>query len=238
MTEQPPKYAPESPDNDFDYWLVRLNFETCAHFIRGGNVLELGCFAGFSTSLLHGIVQKLTVVDLSEENLELTRGRLGDAAATVRLVHAAWEDFTPSEQYSDIVMWRGLEHVVDPVSLLRQMRGWLEPEGRVHIVVPNALSLHRRVGVAMGLLNEVHELNERDHEVGHQRVYDRALLIRHLNEAGIQPIHWQGMYLKPLSNSQMLNWPEPLIRAFYEVGRELPDYCAEVYVCGRNVQGT
>lgn len=231
MNEAAPKYAPESPENDFDYWLVRFNMEVAGDLIIGTNVLELGCFAGFSTSLLLERAQRLTVVDLSQENVDLTRKKLAAASDRMTLVCSAWEKFEPKEKFSDAVMWRGLEHVVEPVPLLRRIGTWLAPGGRLHIVVPNAQSLHRRVGLAMGLLGDVHELNDRDREVGHQRVYDRALLTRHLETAGFHLRRWEGVYLKPLSNSQMQGWDEPLIRAFFKVGRELPDYCAELYVC-------
>ncbi|MEW5875110.1 MAG: methyltransferase domain-containing protein [Candidatus Zixiibacteriota bacterium] len=231
MSQATPKYAPESPENDFDYWLVRFNMEVSQDLILGTNVLELGCFAGFSTSLLLARSQKLTVVDLSQENIDLTRRKMADHSDRVTLICSAWEKFEPRETFSDAVMWRGLEHVVDPVPLLRRIGSWLSPGGRLHIVVPNAQSLHRRVGVAMGMMSDVHELNARDHEVGHQRVYDRALLTRHLADAGLRVHRWDGVYLKPLSNGQMQKWDESLIRAFFKVGRELPDYCAEIYIC-------
>ena len=205
--------------------------EIVSHFIRGRRILELGCFAGLSTLLLLDHCDDLTVVDLSDENIALTRQRLDEAGRTASLICDRWENFAPSGSFSDIMMWRGLEHVVDPVALLGQIRGWLEPAGRLHIVVPNAMSLHRRIGVQMGMLADVHDLNERDHAAGHQRVYDRPLLTRHLKEAGFTVTHWEGIFLKPLSNDQMKSWPEPLIRALYAVGREIPDYCAELYMC-------
>lgn len=228
-----PKFAPDDPAHDFDYWFVRLNMEIVGNFIQGRRILELGCFAGLSTLLLLDHCEDMTVVDLSEENISLTRQRLKDAGREANLICDRWENFKPTGQFSDIMMWRGLEHVVDPVTLLKQIRGWLEPRGRLHIVVPNALSLHRRIGVQMGMLSDVHDLNERDHAAGHQRVYDRSLLTRHLNEAGYDVAHWEGIFLKPLSNDQMKAWGEPLIRALYAVGREIPDYCAELYICAQ-----
>ena len=59
--------------------------------------------------------------------------------------------------------------MAEPVQLLRWVRTWLQPTGRLHVVVPNADSLHRRVGVAMGALGRVDELSERDRRFGQLR---------------------------------------------------------------------
>ena len=111
-----PKFAPDDPAHDFDYWFVRLNMEIVSHFIRGRRILELGCFAGLSTLLLLDHCDDLTVVDLSDENIALTRQRLDEAGRTASLICDRWENFAPSGSFSDIMMWRGLEHVVvDPL---------------------------------------------------------------------------------------------------------------------------
>jgi hypothetical protein len=82
----------------------------------------------------------------------------------------------------------------------------------------------------MGRLRDMHDLHEGDRRVGHRRVYDRDLLFQQLREAGLTVQHWEGIMLKPLSNAQMMTWSEELIRAFQQAGRELPDYCGEIYV--------
>jgi 2-polyprenyl-3-methyl-5-hydroxy-6-metoxy-1,4-benzoquinol methylase len=141
-----------------------------------------------------------------------------------------FEEFEPPRRFHGIVMARALEHLEEPVALLTKMRNWLEPGGRLHVVVPNATSLHRRVGVAMGLLDRPDALSERDVKYGHRRVYDAKLLREHLTLAGWTVERLTGIFLKPLSNAQMAAFAPDLLEAFFEVGHELPDYCAELYV--------
>src|SRR5262249_5026143 len=147
--------------------------------------------------------------------------------------HALFEDFAPPRRFDDIVMARALEHLDDPVGLLRTMRAWLEPGGRLHLVVPNAQSLHRRLGVHMGMLDRPGGLGGRDHKYGPRRVYDDDLLRCHVREAGWRVEQLTGVFLKPLSNAQMTAFAPELLDALFEVGRELPRYCAELYAVAR-----
>ena len=55
-----------------------------------------------------------------------------------------------------------LKHLDDPSTILNRARGWLKPTGFLIATTPNARSLHRRVGVYMGLLNGLNDLSETD----------------------------------------------------------------------------
>lgn len=225
------RYDPSSPGNTFDYWFVRLGFEAIKNFLKGDQVLEMGCATGLMTSLLVDVVRNLTVVEGSLQNIRKAQLRVGEREIKVQWFHSLWEDFEPPNTFSDIILAGALEHVENPILILRRARSWLKPEGRIHIIVPNAKSLHRRVGVYMGILQSIYDFSESDKLLEHQRIYDKELLFKHLHESGFTVLHWQGILLKPLSNAQMQGWSELLIRALYQVGLELPDYCGEIYVC-------
>ena len=61
--------------------------------------------------------------------------------------------------------------MADPVGVMRRIASWLLPGGRLHVVVPNSASLHRLLGVEMGILSAPDDLSERDKAYGHRRVY-------------------------------------------------------------------
>ena len=69
-----------------------------------------------------------------------------------------FEDFRPAEAFDVVVMEHVLEHVEDPVGILKLAKPWLAPGGQVVIGVPNAHSFHRLAAVKMGLLKDVYEL--------------------------------------------------------------------------------
>ena len=219
-------YDPSNPAEQFDYWLKRLQASTVKPWLVGRRALELGCATGELSTLLVDAVDSYTIVEGSEVNIEIARQRLPE----VEFVHSMWEDFSTEERFSDIVLFNALEHIDDPVGLLRQCRPWLGEGGRVHVVVPNGLSLHRLVGTEMGMQPNPLFVTDGDTAQGHVRNYTLDLLMEHLREAGLHSVHSQGIFLKVLSNRQMLDWDWELIRAMHAVAARLPEHAAELFV--------
>lgn len=218
-------YDPSDPTTEFDWFTKRLHVEVMEPWLRGGRVLEMGCATGELTSLLAPLAEDYHVVEGSARYAAVTAARVPDA--TVH--HALWEAWQPDGLFTDVVCVCALEHVEDPVGVIARVTRWLVPGGRLHVVVPNADSLHRHVGVAMGLLDERTSLSESDARIGHRRVYDVDTLRADLVAAGYVVRHWQGVFLKVLSNAQMLGWDWSLVRALHEVGQRFPAHCAELY---------
>jgi 2-polyprenyl-3-methyl-5-hydroxy-6-metoxy-1,4-benzoquinol methylase len=141
------------------------------------------------------------------------------------------ENFTIEKRFDNIILSHILEHLNDPIMVLKRIKKLLHPQGRLFIVVPNALSLHRQVGVAMGLLNKVTTLNDADRSVDHKRVYTPTLLKRHCKSAGLLIEKFGGIFLKLLSNDQIqTQWSPELIQGCFELGKRYPNLCSEIFV--------
>jgi trans-aconitate methyltransferase len=222
-------YDPSDSAKEFDFHTKKLHLEVMSPFIRGRHMLEMGCATGELTSLLFSSAERYDVVEGSSKNIEITRRRVPKARYFCEL----WEEFKPADRYSDVVVNCALEHVEDPVGTLARATQWLEAEGVIHVVVPNADSLHRLVGVEMGIIDSRTELSASDVRIGHRRVYDLDHLLRDIRAAGLEPVHWQGIFLKVVSNQQMLAWDPALIHALHRVGQRFPSFCAELYVVAR-----
>lgn len=226
-------YDPTSPEKDFDYWLLQFDFETLSKYLIGEKVIELGCGRGILTEKLVKVCRELIIVEGSEINIKYVKEKL-KKYSNIKFYHSLWENFKYSNKdISDVVFFSGLEHIDKDTTLrvLNKIKNWTTPYGRLHIVVPNAYSLHRRIAYYMGIIKDVHEFSERDKLLGHKRVYDRETLFDELRSCGYKILHWEGIFLKPFPNSMMINLNEKIIRGLYEVGKELPDYCAHIYVC-------
>jgi phosphoglycolate phosphatase-like HAD superfamily hydrolase len=198
---------------------------------RGGSLLDVGGNDGLLAGHLLGHFDRVTILDGSSEYLARARARLG-AAATYE--HGLVEEHAPSDRYDCILASGLLEHVRDPVAVLRRMREWLAADGKLVVLVPNAGSLHRRIGVVLGMLDHPKELQPHDFAVGHRRYYDGPDLERDVRAAGLVVRDRGGVVLKPLHNAAMERWPAGLVEDLYDLGRVLPDACAEiVLVCDR-----
>ena len=78
-------------------------------------------------------------------------------------------DDIPNLKYYDAVMLSGvLEHVSNDIEIVSN----LAEIKYIFVTVPNANSLHRHIGVDMGILKNLHELSHQDYSVGHKRCYD------------------------------------------------------------------
>ncbi len=225
-------YDPSNPHEHFDFWLKRLEAETVADRIRGTHAIELGCATGESTALLAPLFDKYSVVEGSAHNIEIARQR----CPWVEFEHALWEEFQPKDrQFSDAILFGALEHAESPVDVMMLAASWLAPGGLIHIMVPNGLSLHRLVGVEMGLQPDPLRLTEADLAQGHMRNYTLDGILADVRSAGLHVVDWKGIFLKVLANRQMLSWEWPLIHALHAVAQRLPEHAAELYVCASPV---
>ena len=210
---------------DFDKVLVHLRYKTIKKFFRGSSCLELGSAAGEMTQYLVKNFDQLTVVEGSSALLQ----QVPDYP-NIAKINSLFEDYLPKEKFDTIVMEHILEHVDDPIILLKRVKNWVKEDGVILIGVPNADSIHRLAAVKMGLLQQKTSLNDRDRQVGHQRVYTQSALFADIHKAGLQVIENGGVFFKPLSNGQIdQHWTPQMIEGFYLMGFDFPEHCAELF---------
>jgi 2-polyprenyl-3-methyl-5-hydroxy-6-metoxy-1,4-benzoquinol methylase len=213
---------------DFDRCSIEFERELIAEAARGLDLLEVGCGWGDMTEYFASRFRRIAALDGSLDCVCRTRQRCR-LSPHVEVHHTLIEEFRTEERFEDVVMVRVLEHLEDPVGTLARLASFLKPGGQLHLIVPNARSLHRRIGKAMGLLRELNDFSPRDIQYGHQRVYDSELLTQHLEAAGLRVAQAQGVLIKSLSNAQMQSWDPAVIRALFAVGKEEPGLCNELY---------
>lgn len=125
-------------------WAYRLwlkwDGDISFHLRRGqGRLLDLGCNEGRGLNLYaaNGFIA---------EGLEINEKAAALAGQRGFRVHTGTlEEFMPPEPYEVVVLSNVLEHALDPVGMLAQVRRLLRPGGEVWISCPNADSLWRRV---------------------------------------------------------------------------------------------
>lgn len=135
----------------------------------------------------------------------------------------------------DLVVCSSLLHEVpDDLALLGAARALLgDGGGLLHVNVPNAGSLHRRLAREMELIGDVHDLSARNRDLGQHRVYDIESLETVLTAAGFASRDRGGYFLKPFTNDQMqgIEFLGPaMLDGLWRLGRALPELASEIFV--------
>lgn len=102
-----------------------------------GRLLDFGCGGGSFLERMHKQGWQVTGLDMAMPAVERIRGELGLHALHGTLPHP---ELAPSS-FEMITMWQALEHVHEPLLVLRQARRLLVPGGKILVAVPNIDSL-------------------------------------------------------------------------------------------------
>lgn len=210
---------------DFDN-TIQLKWypQRVVQFSQGASsLLELGLGHGITASVFEQHFKRHVVVDASPAVIENFRQRFPHSR--VAIAESYFETFCGPERFDVVVFGYILEHVDDPVRILRHFQQFLAPGGRVFVTVPNAEVLNRRLGFLAGMLPDIQQLSEYDLLLGHKRYYTVASLKRDIKQAGYEIVRLEGIYLKPLTTSQMmsLHLDEKVIEALCLVAIDYPE---------------
>lgn len=207
----------------------RYGYSKINQHFNGRDVLELGSDGAATSSILVRWSEKLTIVDRADKFSHLIQK--DPLLKQITFIQSLWQDYKPKSLFSDIFLTDSLEHVENPVELLKIIKNWLAEDGKLHIIVPNALSIHRMLGVEMGYLTSPYELNENDIGSGHVKVYDSTTLKKEVRSAGLNIITCEGIQLKPNTDTQLLNLGDKFSDALNNLSYLFNDHCAEIYIC-------
>jgi 2-polyprenyl-3-methyl-5-hydroxy-6-metoxy-1,4-benzoquinol methylase len=201
----------------------------------GKSILDLGCGIGQFTPMFLDKFERVVGLDPSIESLREAR----IASARVEYIEGWGESFTLNEKFDTISMDNLLEHVDDPIAVLKNCKKHLANAGRIVAQVPNAESITRRLGVLMGLIDSLGNISEQERTFfGHQRTYTLAQLEADAKKAGLRVLESGGILYKPLPNDTLEKicvengeqWAKKFIDALLEFGKDRPRECAYVYV--------
>ena len=221
--EDPDQYAKPyidiPPEHRPDLSMKQRLIQRVLPMLRGPDVLEMGAGIGDWTSAIVNRFGRSHVVEGSKKLVEMAKESFDKS---VQVHHSFFEDFDPEMQYDSIVCSLVLEHVRDPVECLRRMKRWLKPGGIAFVSVPNADSLHRKMGVILGIQKDTNDLGESDRSIGHRRVSRQHELEFDLENAGFRILCNLSMGLKVLPNSLLMGLTDAQLAALIDLGEEVP----------------
>lgn len=205
-------------------------------FFINGNLLELGSFQGNFTKKFLPFFNDITCVEASNEAVIVAKENLG---SSVKIYNELFENVNLPTKYDNIVLTHVLEHISDPVALLKKIKDeWLSDKGKLFVVCPNANAPSRQIAVKMGLISHNSAITNGEKQHGHYITYTFDTLERDLKKSKLNIIHRSGIFFKPLANFQ---WDKILqtdiiskeyLDGCYELGQVYPDLCSSLFfVC-------
>jgi 2-polyprenyl-3-methyl-5-hydroxy-6-metoxy-1,4-benzoquinol methylase len=222
---------------DFDV-MHKYMLKSFEPFFYGGKALELGSFKGDFTWRLFPYFQDITCVEASDEALGTAKKRYYDQS-NISYIENVFEALELTEKYDAIFLMHTLEHLDNPVLVLKKIKSWLSPKGKLYLVVPNANAPSRQIAVKMGLITHNSAVTPSEKEHGHHITYTLDTLERDVKAAGLSIFYRTGIFFKALANFQ---WDKLLatdiisdayLDGCYALGQQYPDLCSSIFfLCG------
>jgi 2-polyprenyl-3-methyl-5-hydroxy-6-metoxy-1,4-benzoquinol methylase len=235
-------YNLESKDNEgrkygytFDYDVLHhYMIESFKPFFREGKTLELGSFEGAFTKRLLELSKNITCVEASDEAIAIAKATLG---GEVNYVNSLFETVQLTEKYDNIVLTHVLEHLDDPVTVMKRINDeWLSDTGRFFLVCPNANAPSRQIAVKMGLISHNAAVTPAEESHGHRITYSLDTLERDARAAGLSVVYRTGIFFKALANFQwdrLLNTDiisKEYLDGCFQLGHQYPDLCSSIFL--------
>ncbi len=193
------------------------------------NVMEIGLGNGFTTELLSDHFQKVIAVDISGGVIEYVKKKLVTRKNIV-YINSPIDKLDFNFTVYNFYLGHILEHLEFPVKLLLNIKKIIKSETIGYISVPNSNSIHRQIGVEMGLLESVNTLNENDIKFGHRRLYNLKKIKNHIKKAGFNILKIGGCFLKTMTYEQINRFcSEELIKGFIEIADKYPEISGDIY---------
>ena len=239
MTER--NYNAEFADNSerkytysFDYDVMHYYIlKSFIPFIKNNDVLELGCYKGAFTKRLQNVFPDITCIEASGDAIDVAKSYLRD---DIKFIQGTFEKVTLDRKFNNIIMTHVLEHIDDPVFVLKRIKDeWLADDGSFFLVCPNANAPSRQIAVKMGLIDHNSAVTDGEKKHGHRVTYSFDTLERNLKQAGFNIVYRSGIFFKPFANFQ---WDRILqtdiiskeyLDGCFELGQQYPDLCASIF---------
>lgn len=204
-------------------------------FFKKGSLLELGSFKGDFTRRVLPYFEEITCVEASELAILVAKQKL--SKHKVQFINSIFEKAILPKQYDNIVLTHVLEHLDDPVRVLKRVNDeWLAEGGRFFLVCPNANAPSRQIAVKMGLITHNAAVTPAEAEHGHRCTYTLDTLERDAVSAGLKVVYRSGIFFKALANFQ---WDRLLqtdiiskeyLDGCYMLGQQYPDLCSSIFL--------
>ena len=117
--------------------IIKKNLKKDNKFMQGANLLDIGCFTGDFLYLAHQEGSIVKGYELQKEAVEIANKKLPGKIHQTSVFNQDIEQ----EQFDIITLFGVLEHVLEPLELLKRIKSLLKKDGYIFIQTPNTDSL-------------------------------------------------------------------------------------------------
>ena len=119
-------------------WLAKGSLE------KECNILDIGCGDGKIAGELVKMGHKVAGIDISEK--AIAEAKIKGVDARVSQI----EEFETDKKYDLVIMTDILEHLFEPLEVLKKSKGWLTEDGKIVMNFPNHFDLRNRFRLFLG----------------------------------------------------------------------------------------
>jgi 2-polyprenyl-3-methyl-5-hydroxy-6-metoxy-1,4-benzoquinol methylase len=130
---------PDVPAENYWYRRHLAVYEWIGARVIGSRVLDMACGEGYGSAVLARGAESVLGVDANPEAFE--HARLRYAGQNLRFERGMVENHGEPGAYDAVVFLQTIEHVQEPLAVLRHFRSLLAPGGAVYVSTPNLLTL-------------------------------------------------------------------------------------------------
>jgi 2-polyprenyl-3-methyl-5-hydroxy-6-metoxy-1,4-benzoquinol methylase len=166
--------VPDQASGILSPWLRKRRINAVKPYLQG-KILDFGCGVG----VLAGICgnENYTGVDIDEESVKIAKASYPDLEFTCKLP----ED----EQFDVVVMMAIIEHIDDPIELLKKFSALLKPNGKIVLTTP-----HPSVEAIHTFGSKIKLFSSNAAEE-HENLFDRKSMNNSLEKAGLNLLHYK-----------------------------------------------
>lgn len=204
---------------------------------KGKNVIEIGCGFRPLFSVAKDYLNYIAIEpgknpfnDISDKSKNFNN---------VKVFNSTFEDWSLLNKYvkADLIVLPGVLHEVNnALQVLEKCLNHLDVDGEIYINVPNVNSLHRKIAVSIGIINDVYEKSSRNIELEQSYNFSTKSLSELLKSLTkkVNITKLKTFFLKPFTHDQMLSIfssgiiDEKIIKGLYEVSDQTKDLGSEI----------
>ena len=183
---------------------LRVNFIKKRTTLVGKQVLDIGCGGGLLAEVLSDLGAIVTAIDASEKTINVAKAHAKKVGSNVNYIKASLEEFSkiePKAKFDVITCLEMLEHVPDPLQILKNCSDLLNQDGDLFLSTINR-NPRSYLFAIIGAEYFLNLLPRGTHD--YSKFIKPSELSKWLNESNLNTLETVGLSYNPITDNYWL----------------------------------